>query len=262
MMGLKGKVAIVTGAGSGIGLATSKILSSYAVSVVMTDINESVLSKVAMEMEGDVRVLRQDVSSQDDWAQVFAVVEDTFGHLDILVNNAGIMMCAPFEDASVDDLKRQYAVNVESVFMGMQGAIPLMRTSLAKGAKSCSIVNIASIYGMVGGAEFAAYSASKGAVRAMSKAVANELSKTGIRVNCVLPGPAATNLSADWEPPRNDEGRLLTPEEAIQPWIDLIPMGRIGQAEDIGPMIAFLCSDLASFATGAEFVVDGGYTAV
>jgi len=262
MQGLNGKTAVVTGAASGIGLAASKVLLSYGVNVVMTDINEPALKEVAQTLHGNVSTLEHDVSRQEDWMTVFEFVKATFGSLDILVNNAGIMMCGAFENASVDVLRKQYSINVESVFMGMQGAIPLMKLAISAGAQSCSIVNIASIYGMVGGAEFAAYSATKGAVRAMSKAVANELSKTGIRVNCVLPGPAATNLSASWEPPRDSSGNLLSPEEALQTWVNLIPLGRIGQAEDIGPVIAFLCSDMAGFATGAEFVIDGGYTAV
>lgn len=262
MQGLSGKTAVVTDAASGIGLAATRELLSHNVSVVMTDINESALMASAEELNGNIKLMKQDVSSQDDWTAVFNAVKETYGSLDILVNNAGIMVAGAFECAPLEILRKQYSINVESVFMGMQGAIPLMKQAIAWGAQSCSIVNIASIYGMVGGAEFAAYSASKGAVRAMSKAVANELSKTGIRVNCVLPGPAATNLSADWEPPRDAKGNLLSGEEALQSWVKLIPMGRIGQAGDIGPMIAFLCSDLAAFATGAEFVIDGGYTAV
>ena len=136
-----------------------------------------------------------------------------------------------------------------------------MKKAITAGNPTPSIINLSSVYGMVAGEMFSAYSTTKGAVRAFSKAVAYELASIGIRVNCVLPGPAATNLSASWEPPRDADGNLLSPEEALAPWVKLIPMGRIGTADDIAPVIAFLASDMAKFITGAELVADGGYTA-
>lgn len=262
MSKLDGKTAWVTGAGSGIGRAIAIALAEQGANVVLGDINPAGLEETAGLCGGDVTLsLTQDVTSEAAWADGLAAIDARFGRLDILVNNAGIMMAQPFEDAPVEILRRQNRINVESVYIGMQTALPLMRRTIADGAKGASIINIASVYGMVAGAQFAAYSATKGAVRSLSRAVAFELAKTGIRVNCVLPGPVQTNLGADWEPPRDEKGALIPPEVALAAWAQLIPMGRLGVAQDIAPLVAFLAGDDAAFITGAEFVADGGYTA-
>lgn len=259
--GLSGKVAIVTGAASGIGLETARLFAALGADLVLTDIDESGLAAAAEAIGGTLRTQLQDVTSEADWLRVYAFVEQNCGRLDVVVNNAGIMVARPFVEAGIEVLRRQLRINVESVYLGMQGAVPLMRRTIARGARGASIVNIASIYGKVAGSEFAAYSATKGAVRALSKAVAIELAQTAIRVNAVLPGPVATNLAATWDPPTDALGNPLSPEEALAQWARLIPMGRLGMTEDIAPLIAFLASDAAGFITGSEFVVDGGYTA-
>jgi len=259
---LEGKVAIVTGAASGIGRKTSALLHALGARLFMTDIDLDGVETAAADLGVDVAALGHDVASEEDWARVYATIAQDAGHLDILVNNAGIMMAKPFEQANIDILRRQLRINVESVYLGMQGAIPLMRAAIVQGSSTASIINIASVYGKVAGAQFAAYSATKGAVRALSKAVANEMATSGIRVNTVLPGPVATNLSAGWEPPRDAFGELIPPEVALAAWAQLIPMGRLGETRDIAPLVAFLASDAAGFITGSEFTADGGYTAV
>ncbi len=258
---LQGKVALVTGAAAGIGREIAHVFHAVGAKLVMTDIDFAGVQAAAAELGAGITTCGHDVSSEDDWAKVFAAIEREHGRLDILVNNAGIMMAKPFAEAGIEILRRQLRINVDSVYLGMQGALPLLRAGLAAGATTTSIVNISSVYGKVAGAEYAAYSATKGAVRALSKAVATEMATTGIRVNCVMPGPVATGLSADWEPPRDAEGKLIPPEVALAQWAKLIPMGRLGETRDIAPLVAFLASDAASFITGAEFIADGGYTA-
>ncbi|MCE7795410.1 SDR family oxidoreductase [Sphingobium sufflavum] len=258
---LKDKVAIVTGAASGIGREIATQFHALGATLILTDINGDGVQAVADGLGEGIIALRHDVASEADWTAVFAAVEARHGRLDILVNNAGVMMASPFAEAGIDILRRQQRINVESVYLGMQGGLPLLRAGLAQGAATTAIVNVSSIYGKVGGAAFAAYSATKGAVRALSKAVATELASSGIRVNCVMPGPVATNLSADWEPPRDADGAIIPPDVALAAWAKLIPMGRLGEARDIAPLVAFLASDAAAFITGSEFIADGGYTA-
>lgn len=256
MIELNGKIALVTGAGSGIGREISRTFAILGATVIATDLDGDSARVAAGEMTGDVETHAHDVGDEGDWARVLAAVDERHGRLDILVNCAGIMLSKPFVEAPVDYLRRQQRVNVESVYIGMHGAVPLMR------AGGGSIINIASIYGKVGGAQFAAYSATKGAVRGLTKAVAAELAASNIRVNCILPGPVATNLGATWDAPLDGDGKPLSPEEGLAMWTRLMPIGRMGQATDIAPLAAFLASDLSGFVTGAEFVADGGYTAV
>ncbi len=258
---LEGKVALVTGAASGIGLETARLLGALGARLVMTDLDADGLRAAAATLDSPVLTLKHDVASEGDWAATLDRVGTEYGALHVLVNNAGIMLAKPFADAGIAVLRRQLQVNVESVYLGMHGALPLLRAAVARDGGTAAIVNIASIYGKVGGAQFAAYSATKGAVRALTKAVAIELAGEGIRVNAVLPGPVATNLSATWDPPLDEAGNPLSAEQALAAWARLIPMGRLGTTQDIAPLVAFLASDAAGFVTGAEFVADGGYTA-
>lgn len=256
------KVALVTGAGSGIGQQVARQLDALGAEVIATDIDLAAAEATVAQLIYGGTALHHDVCEEADWASVMATVGERFGKLDILVNNAGIMVPKPFAEAPIEVLRRQQRVNVESVYIGMQAALPLLDAAVSQGAPTASIVNISSIYGKVAGAQFSAYSATKGAVRALSKAVANELVGRRIRVNVVMPGPVATNLSASWDPPRHADGSLMTAEEALAGWASLIPMGRLGEADDIAPLVAYLAGDAASFVTGAEFIADGGYTAV
>ncbi len=259
---LAGKTALVTGAGSGIGRQIALQLHALGAVVIATDINLSSAEETIAAMGGDAAAFRHDVGEADDWTAVYADIGRRFGKLDILVNNAGIMMSKPFAEAPIEILQRQQRINVEGIYLGMQAGLPLLDAAVAQGAATASIINISSIYGKVAGAQFAAYSATKGAVRALSKAVANELMARKIRVNVVMPGPIATNLGADWEPPRHADGRLMTAEEALAIWSAMIPIGRLGNPGDIAPLVAYLAGDAASFVTGAEFIADGGYTTV
>lgn len=259
---LKDRVAIVTGAASGIGRATARLFAELGATVVAADLDEAGLESLKIEAsDGRIVGIRHDVTSESDWGEVFALVE-RLGRLDVLVNNAGIMLAAPFASAPLEDLRRQYRVNVEGPFIGMQGAIPRMKAAITQHGAKPSIVNVSSIYGQIAGSRYAAYSASKGAIKMLSKAVANEVAETGIRVNSIHPGPTATNLGANHPPARDASGALVPREEVIANWMRLIPMRRFGSVDDIAPMIAFLASEAAGYITGAEFVIDGGYSAV
>jgi NAD(P)-dependent dehydrogenase (short-subunit alcohol dehydrogenase family) len=257
---LSRKVAIVTGGGSGIGRQISIELSSLGADVIVADINTDGARETTALAGPKAAAFMLDVTDAQGWAAIYSEISQRHGKLDILVNNAGIMMSCPFAAAPLAILRRQHAINVEGVYMGMQGGLPLLRAAVQHGAISASIINISSVYGKVAGAQFAAYSATKGAVRALSKAVAFELAKTGIRVNTVLPGPVATNLSAEWDPPTDEHGRTISAEQSLAMWSSVVPMGRLGKPSDIAPVVAFLASDAAQFITGSEFVVDGGYT--
>lgn len=262
LIDMTGRVIVVTGAASGIGRATARQFAELGGQVLATDRDPAGLETTSQgHFEGSITTLRHDVTSQADWREVFAAVR-SLGRLDVLVNNAGIMLAGPFEDAPLDDLRRQYQINVEGPFMGMQGAIPLMKESIAKHGARPSIINVSSVYGQVAGARYAAYSASKGAIKMLSKAVANELATTGIRVNSIHPGPTATNLGANHPPQLDATGEAISATAAMANWLRLIPMGRFGTVDDIAPVIAFLASDAAGYITGAEIVIDGGYAAV
>ena len=262
---LHGKTIVVTGAGSGIGRATARLLAQQGATVFATDLNPAGLAETAAglgDQAGAFHTLTHDVTAQADWDRVFAqVAQQANGQLHGLVNNAGIMLAGPFDQASVADLQRQYRINVEGPFMGMQGALPLMRAAVQAQGGTASIVNVSSIFGQIAGQRYAAYSASKGAILMLTKAAAVELAPEGIRVNSVHPGPTLTALGAAHEPPRDAQGRPLSRDEALAQWSSRIPMRRLGQADEIAGTIAFLLSDAAAYTSGAELVVDGAYSA-
>ncbi len=259
---LSGRVALVTGAGSGIGRASCEVLASLGARVVGSDLDASTARATVAALAGDGHApARHDVTSEADWRSVHDLVRSRFGRLDVLVNNAGIMLARPFLEAPVEDLRAQYRINVEGPYVGMQAFIPLMKETAAQHAAKPSIINISSIYGQVAGDRYAAYSASKGAIAMLSRAVALELAASGIRVNSVLPGPCATNLGAKHEPMRGPDGALMPLEQVMAYWLQKMPIGRMGFASDIAPVVAFLACDASIFVTGAQIVADGGYTA-
>ncbi len=259
---LTGRTALVTGAGSGIGRACCELLASLGARVACTDLDGAAADTTAAALAGGGHVsLRHDVADADAWRAAEGAMRARFGRLDVLVNNAGIMIARPFLASPLEDLRAQLRVNVEGPYLGMQACVPLMQETAARHGAKPSIVNVSSVYGAVAGDRYAAYSASKGAVAMLSRAVAHELAASGIRVNAVLPGPCATNLGAKHEPMVGADGAPFTLQQTLAYWLAKMPIGRMGLATDVAPVVAFLACDASLFVTGAQLVADGGYSA-
>lgn len=248
-MRLEGKVGLVSGGAKGLGAAQAKMIAAEGAKVVVGDLLEDEGLAIVAEIEtsgGEATFLSLDVTNEDDWDHAIQNTMSRFGRLDLLVNNAGIFQRATFEETTPDDWDRVMEINSKGVFLGTKAAISAMRTS-----GGGSIVNISSVAGLVGSQISAAYNASKGAVRIMTKSAALQYAKEGIRVNSVHPGLSETGMLPEVFPDEKDqmERRLAT------------PMARFGSPEDVAYAVLFLASDEASFVTGAELVVDGGFTA-
>ncbi|TQN45753.1 NAD(P)-dependent dehydrogenase (short-subunit alcohol dehydrogenase family) [Humibacillus xanthopallidus] len=244
---LDGRVALVTGAASGIGKATARRLTEEGAAVLLTDVNEAAGAAAVAELrEGGARAefLRHDVASESDWEAACAKAKELFGGLDVLVNNAGMGDLAAIEDTTLADWERTIAIDQTGVFLGMKVAAPLLKAS-GHGA----VINISSIFGTSGGfGTSPAYHAAKGAVRTLTKNVALHWAAEGVRVNSIHPGFIDTPIL---------DGARGTPFEQMM--IDLTPMGRLGRPEEIAAGVAYLASDDAAFVTGLELYIDGGY---
>jgi 3alpha(or 20beta)-hydroxysteroid dehydrogenase len=252
MFDLAGRVALVTGATKGIGARTAQLLAENGARVVVSDIVEG-------HAPDRGRFIAHDVTDSEQWAQVIESIAAEEGRLDILVNNAGMILNKPVLATSIEDFRRVQALNVESIWFSIQAAAPLLSQS-----PSASIINLSSIYGQIAGPMQAAYSASKGAVRMLTKAVAIELARVGkgIRVNSVHPGPVDTDLGRSALGPAIAAGRFTSETEAAAYIATTFPMGRWVSTDDVAGVILFLASDASRYVTGTELVVDGGYSVV
>ena len=250
---LNGKVAIVTGAASikGFGFATARLFAAEGAKVVLTDVKAGDVSARAAELKAEglaAIACAHDVTQQSGWDQVRDLALAEFGRIDVLVNNAGIVQPGGIADATLDEWNLHIAVNLTSVFLGCQMAIRQMREQGGGG----SIINISSVAGIVGFSNLAAYGASKGGVRLLTKAAALDVAADGIRINSVHPGHLDTDMMAYAKEVAPDMVKAMTLN---------VPMQRLGEPEDVAAMNLFLASDESRYVTGAEFVVDGGLTA-
>jgi 3(or 17)beta-hydroxysteroid dehydrogenase len=262
---VSGKIAIVTGGGTGIGKAAALRLAEEGAIVTIAEFNEESGRAVVAELGGDAAFEKHDVRDEGSWKNLMKSVADRHGRLDILVNNAGILATENDQELALTDLAQWRAVqsvNVEGVFLGCKYGVAAMTAGGGRakgGAGGGAIVNMSSIAGLVATAHLVAYGASKGAVRQMTKSVAIDCAKKGlgIRCNSVHPGVIVTNMGDQVMGMGN--GNVEANWEAR---LSLVPMGEPGQAVDVANCILFLASDEARHITGAELVVDGGMTAV
>lgn len=237
---LMDKVALITGGARGQGAAEARLFAAEGATVVITDVLDDEGQATADALGDPVRYLHQDVTRPDEWQRVVDAVVAAHGRIDVLVNNAGIFLVKTMNDTSLEEWERVVAVNQTGVFLGMKTVSGPM-----KDAGSGSIVNISSIAGMRSGANSHAYSATKWAVRGMSKSAAVELASHGIRVNSVHPGVIDTQMIDALGPQRN------TIHERV-------PLGKLASPDAVARLVLFLASDESDYCTGHEYVVDGG----
>ena len=250
-----GKVALITGAASGLGAESARRLAREGAAVVLTDLAVEMGEGVAREITdagGKALFLRHDVTVEAEWESVIAASVKHFGRLDILVNNAGIAVAGgELMTHTFEDWRRTMAVNLDGVYLGLRHAGP----AIAASDKGGSVINISSIMGKIGTPGASAYCASKGGVLLLTKVAALEWAPLGIRVNSIHPGYIDTPLVADVLH-RSENGN-----EMRDNLISLHALGRLGVPREIADAVVFLASDEASFMTGGEMVIDGGYTA-
>ncbi|WP_293389762.1 glucose 1-dehydrogenase [Nevskia sp.] len=254
MARVSNKVALVTGGAKGIGEACALLLAKEGAKVVVSDLDIAAGEKVVKAIKaagGEAIFIQQDVTDEASWPTAIAATVERFGALHVLVNNAGIAIPGSAVDATLADWRKTMAVNLDAVFLGTKYAIPVMT------GKNGSIINIASIEGIVADPNLAAYNASKGGVRIFTKSAALHCGKNGlkVRVNSVHPGYIWTPMVEDFLKSIGDvaEGRAGLDS--------LHPIGHVGDVMDVAYGVLYLASDESKFVTGSELVIDGGYTA-
>jgi 3alpha(or 20beta)-hydroxysteroid dehydrogenase len=241
---LDGKVALISGGARGMGKSHVRHFVAEGARVVFGDVLDEQGAYVAAKLGSDsCRYVHHDVTSEADWSAAVSLAAEAFGSLDVLVNNAGVLTFAPIADMPLADFRRVLEVNAVGCWLGMKAVIDPMTK-----AGGGSIVNISSIEGFTGAAGLSAYSASKFAIRGMTKVAAQELGQFGIRVNSVHPGGVLTRMVMEQAGSGRDGARFL----------EGLPLGRFAEPAEISRLVAYLASDDSSYSTGAEFLADGG----
>ena len=244
---LDGKVALVSGGASGIGAAHARVFAAAGAKLVAGDLQEDKGRAVVEAVNasgGEAVFVHLDVTRQADWERAVGEAVSRFGKLTTLINNAGIYWPRGTEEETLEGWNTMISVNQTGVWLGMKAAVPAMRE-----AGGGAIVNISSLYGLIGSPGSITYHATKGAVRLMTKSAALEYVKAGIRVNSIHPGQIDTPILSGLTPEQNEQIKAAT------------PMGRLGRPEEIAYGSLYLCSDEAAYTTGAELVIDGGWFA-
>ncbi len=253
---VEGKVALVTGGASGIGRGCALRLAEEGAAVAVTDIQDEAGAAVVAEIEaagGRACYLRQDVTDEARWIEVVQSIADRFGTIDVLVNNAGIGLLGPVTDLTLEDWRRQNAINLDGVFLGTKHTVPIMRQG-----GGGSIINMSSVAGLQGAPNFSGYCASKGGVRLFTKAVALECAGDRIRVNSVHPGVIDTPIWSSAAGPAGTAAPAVDPKAIAT---GMVPGGEVGYPRDIADGVLYLASDESRYMTGAELVIDAGITA-
>ncbi|HUQ49478.1 MAG TPA: SDR family oxidoreductase [Terriglobales bacterium] len=250
-MRLKGKVAIITGAGSGIGAACAEAFVREGAKVVLVGRTKAKLEPVARALGASAIVCSADVSNKNNVERIVKVTVEQFKGIHVLVNGAAVIHAGTAESHSVQEWDESFDINVKGLWMLSREVLPVMRK-----AGGGSIVNFSSVVGLVGAMNRVAYSATKGAVTLLTKAMALDHAAEHIRVNCICPGVVETELVEKFISEAPD------PELARKTRVAKHPLGRFGKPEDIAPLAVYLASDESSWVTGAAFPIDGGYTAI
>lgn len=255
-MGLKGKVALITGAASGIGAASARRFVEEGARVVLGDVQADKARALAESLGDKAIALQLDVTSDADWAAAVEAAQARFGALTTIVNSAGVSIPANIEDETLEGFRRTLAINLEGTFLGCKHGVKAL-----KAGQGGAIVNVSSTLGVRAGAIFTAYSASKGGVRMLTRAVALHCAEQGydIRVNAILPGAIHTEMVDGYIAAGIAAGG--TREAVIEGFASVHPTKRLGRPNEPAEAIVFLASDASSFTTGADLPVDGGFLA-
>ncbi len=252
---LEGKVALITGAASGLGACAARLMVREGAKVVLTDIAEDACRAVAEPLGNSAHVIALDVTSEEQWIAAIAGASDRFGGLHVLVNSAGIGLSKTVEEIALEEWRKVHAIDLDGVFMGCKHGVAEIKKHT--GNIGGSIINISSISGIIAGANMAAYNSAKAGVRLLSKSVALHCAKSGYNIRCNSVHPTFIDT------PILDKYRDRFGNEVMHQKLGRqVPLGRLGTPEEVGWPIVFLASDESSFMTGSEVIIDGGISAM
>ncbi len=246
------KIALVTGGASGIGRAAAKMLAAEGARVAISDINSDGAHATADDIGGDAFAAEHDVTDEASWSLVLAEVEDRLDGLNILVNCAGVVSLGTVEETTLDEWRRVHAVDLDSVFLGCKLAVPVIARH-----GGGSIINLSSISGIIAGHNLAAYNSAKAGVRHLTKSVALHCARQGYDIRCNSIHPAFVDTAM-----LDDILHRGTREEGLERLARQVPLGRVGDTDDVAWAVVYLASDESKFMTGAELVLDGGVSAM